>query len=87
MTDTLNDRSQVEITNSAIAAEWLRNEIGRGELSGIFRRESELVHTPMIGEDGYIPPEKLGMVNAGPAQVRPIAERQVKAVIDARYLV
>jgi hypothetical protein len=84
MTD---DRPEVEVTNQADAAEWLRDEIGMSALSGIFRRGEVLVHTPRIGEDGYIPPEKLGLVHAGPAQVRPITDKAVRAVIDARYLV
>jgi hypothetical protein len=84
MTD---DRPEVEVTNHADAAEWLRDEIGTSALSGIFRRGDVLVHTPRIGEDGYIPPEKLGLVHAGPAQVRPITDKAVRAVIDARYLV
>lgn len=87
MTDNINDRTQVEVSNAAMAAEWLRHEIGKGQLSGIFRRETELVHTPRIGEDGYIPPEKLGLIHAGPAQVRNIMDKQVRAVLDARYLV
>ena len=87
MTDNIDDRPQIEVTNSAITARWLRDQLGTGELSGIFRREAELVHTPMISQDGYIPAEKLGLKDAGPAQVRPISDKQVKAVIDARYLV
>jgi hypothetical protein len=86
MTTPLNARPQIEVTNVATAAEWLRDAIGTGELSGIFRREGELVHTPRIGEDGYIKPEQKG-VDDGPAQVRFISDKAVKAVIDARYLV
>jgi hypothetical protein len=82
-----SDKPSVEVTNQAIAADWLRSEIGTNALSGIFRRGDVLVHTPRVGEDGYIPPEKLGLVNAGPAQVRPIADKAVRAVIDARYIV
>ena len=77
----------VEVTNQAIAADWLRSEIGTNALSGIFRRGDVLVHTPRIGEDGYIPPKKLGLVHAGPAQVQPITDKAVRAVIDARYIV
>jgi hypothetical protein len=38
-----------------------------------------------MGEDGYIPPEDLGLVDAGPAQVRPITTTQVKSLIETRY--
>jgi hypothetical protein len=43
------------------------------------------VHTPRIGEDGYIDPEKLGLKDAGPAQVRPINTQEVKVLIETRY--
>ena len=75
----------VDVTNTAEAADWLRNELGRGDLSGLFLRENLLVHTPRIGEDGYIDPEKLGMKDAGPAQVRPVVTPEVKALIETRY--
>jgi hypothetical protein len=75
----------VEVTNQSDAAAWLRDELGQRELSGIFRREDMIVHTPRIGEQGYIPAKKLGLVHAGPAQVRPITDKAVRAVIDARY--
>jgi hypothetical protein len=81
----MSNKPSVEVTNQAIAAAWLRDEIGRGELSGIFRRDDLIVHTPRIGDQGYIPAAKLGLINAGPAQVRPITEKAVRAVIDARY--
>jgi hypothetical protein len=77
-------RSLVDVRNDALAADWLRNELGRGELAGIFRRDDLLVHTPRMGEDGYIPPEDLGLVDAGP-QVRPITTTQVKSLIETRY--
>ena len=34
---------------------------------------------------GYIPPQDLGLVDAGPAQVRPITTTQVKSLIETRY--
>jgi hypothetical protein len=36
----------VDVRNDALAADWLRTELGRGELAGIFRRGDMLVHTP-----------------------------------------
>jgi hypothetical protein len=78
-------RLRVEVTNDALAADWLRTELGRGELAGIFRRGVELVHTPRMGEEGYLPPEDLGMVDAGPAQVRMITTAGVKALVETRY--
>src|SRR5688572_29479878 len=76
---------RIDVTNAAEAADWLRSELGKGELSGIFLRENMLVHTPRIGEDGYIDPAKLGLKDAGPAQVRPIATPEIKALIETRY--
>lgn len=80
-----SDRPEVNITNHAIAADWLREEVGRGELAGIFRRGDNLVHTPRIGEDGYIPAKDLGLKDAGPAPVRPVFAKQLKSIIETRY--
>jgi hypothetical protein len=82
---TMQDVPNINVTNAAEAADWLRGELGRGELSGLFLRENMTVHTPRIGEDGYIDPEKLGLKDAGPAQVRPINTQEVKALIETRY--
>lgn len=79
------DRSLVDVSNDALAADWLRDELGRAELAGIFRRDDLLVHAPRMGEDGYIPPEDLGLVDAGPAQLRPITTTQVKSLVKTRY--
>lgn len=79
------ERQQVDVRNDANAADWLRNELGRGELAGIFRREDLLVHTPRIGEDGYLPPKDLGLIDAGPAQVRPITTAGIKALVETNY--
>ena len=79
-------RVRLEITNAALMADWLRNELGKGQLAGIFRRDGQLVHTPRMGEEGYLPAEKLGVKDAGPAQVRPISVKEIKALIEVRYL-
>ena len=79
------DRPRVDVRNDAHAAAWLRQELGRGELAGIFRRDDLLVHTPRMGEEGYLPPEDLGLIEAGPAQVRPITTIGVKSLIETRY--
>jgi hypothetical protein len=77
--------NRVDVRNAALAADWLRAELGRGQLSGIFRRDDLLVHTPRIGEEGYLPPQDLGLIDAGPAQVRPIPTIGVKSLIETRY--
>jgi hypothetical protein len=78
-------RPRVDIRNDADAADWLRAELGRGRLVGIFRRDDQLVHTPRMGEEGYLPPQDLGLIDAGPAQVRPITTAGVKSLVETRY--
>jgi hypothetical protein len=80
-----DDRTEVDVRNDANAADWLREELGRGRLAGIFRRGDMLVHTPRIGEEGYLPPKDLGLIDAGPAQVRPVTTIGIKSLIEARY--
>ena len=72
----MQDVPAVDVTNAAVAADWLRGELGRGELSGLFLREDLLVHTPRIGEDGYIDPEKLGIKDADRPRCGPSPPRK-----------
>jgi hypothetical protein len=63
-------RLSVDVANQDDAYKWLVRFLGRPgtPLAGLFRRgEEDLVHTPRIGEDGYIEPER---GHDGPAQVR-----------------
>jgi hypothetical protein len=83
--DSGGNRPQIDVRNDALAAEWLRSELGRGRLAGIFRRDDLLVHTPRMGEQGYLPPADLGLIDAGPAQVRPITTAGIKSLIETRY--
>jgi hypothetical protein len=76
---------EVDVRNDATAADWLREELGQGKPAGVFRRGDMLVHTPRIGEHYYLPPKDLGLVDAGPAQVRPITTIGIKSLIEARY--
>lgn len=77
-------KPSIDVTRQVEAAEWLRGEIGKGQLSCLFQREDGLVHTPRIGEDGYIP-LKQDARRHSPAQVRRINPDQVKALIEYRY--
>ncbi|SNR48995.1 hypothetical protein SAMN06264365_102821 [Actinoplanes regularis] len=76
--------AEIDVSNSAIAADWLRDEAGRGKLSGLFRRLDTVVHTPLEGEDGYVP---LGGENDqdGPAQVRPVTDSTLASRITYTY--
>jgi hypothetical protein len=68
----------------ATVATVLRTVVGTGELAGVFLRTGELVHTPRIGEEGYIPPKEEG-VDLGPAQVQPFTVGQCKALAEVSY--
>ena len=76
----------VDVTNESAALDWLEAEIGRGRLSGVFRRAQELVHTPRIGEHGYVEPKDDRDSN-GPAQVRRIDALELARRIDHGYTV
>lgn len=76
----------VDVTNESAALDWLEAEVGRGRLSGVFRRAQELVHTPRIGEHGYVEP-KDDRDNNGPAQVRRIDALELARRIDHGYTV
>ena len=56
-------KATVNVANDSAALDWLRSEIGRGRLSGVFRRGESLVHTPRVGEDGYV--RRYGIKNLG----------------------
>jgi len=75
---------EIDVSNTAIAAEWLREEAGRGRLAGLFRRFGTVVHTPREGEDGYI---QLGddADDDGPAQVRPVTDSELASRISYTY--
>jgi hypothetical protein len=76
--------AEVDVSNPAIAADWLRVEAGRGRLAGLFRRVDTVVHTPREGEDGYLP---VGGDNDqdGPAQVRPVNDSTLASRITYTY--
>jgi hypothetical protein len=81
-------RQKVIVSNPAVAADWLRLELGRGELACLFRRKDLIVHTPRVGEEGYVTPtakEIEAGVDHGPAQVQTISSAQIKALIEVRY--
>lgn len=83
-------RLRVNVSSKSVAGKWLREELGQGELSGLFLRKGQLVHTPLVGEEGYIEPKKRedGSVDDdGPAQVAMLNAAQVKARVEVRYWV
>ncbi|MEV4384378.1 hypothetical protein AB0J68_01415 [Micromonospora sp. NPDC049580] len=74
-----------EVTNPAVAADWLREELGRGRLAGMFRRVDAVVHTPRVGEDGYVPLTDDAANDDGPAQIRPVTDSTLASRITYTY--
>jgi hypothetical protein len=78
-----DDREELFINNESVFAVELRHRIGAGPLAGIFRRDKELVRTPRVGEDGYVPPDNGD--DDGPAQVQALTPAYLAAMVDTRY--
>jgi hypothetical protein len=76
--------AEIDASNPAIAADWLRVEAGRGRLSGLFRRLDTVVHTPREGEDGYVLTGGEADED-GPAQVRPVNDSTLASRITYTY--
>jgi hypothetical protein len=76
-------RPGLHVGSPAIAAEWLRVNIGSGHLAGMFNRDDTLVYTPREGEEGYIPLTEDG--SDGPAQIRPVSADRLAAIIQYTY--
>jgi hypothetical protein len=76
--------AELDVSNPAIAADWLRHEAGRNRLAGLFHRGDAVVHTPCEGEDGYVP---LGadQDQDGPAQVRPLTDSALASRLTYTY--
>lgn len=83
--DTGRDgRIRVNVSNRDRAGRQLRELIGSGPLSGMFHREGELVYTPRIGEEGYVPPPE---GEDGPAQIHTIEALDLKSMIEVEMAV
>lgn len=78
-------RPELDVTNPAVAAVWLRDHLGRGQLAGMFHRADDLVYTPREGEDGYVPLNDNERDNDGPAQIRVVTANNLAAQISYRY--
>jgi hypothetical protein len=79
-------RPECDATNPAHVSTWLDSEVGRGKLSGVFRRKDDLIYTPRVGEHGYIPPDN-PFDSDGPSQVKRMSPLQLANRIDACYRV
>jgi hypothetical protein len=69
------ERQEHTLTNGPEDKDWLLEQLGTGALAGMFRRAGQLVHTPLVGEDGYAEPKDGG---DGPAKIH---------TVNGRYLV
>lgn len=78
-------RAEIDASNPAIAADWLRVEAGRGKLSGLFRRAGTIVHTPREGENGFQALSDDERDEDGPAQVRPVTDSTLASRITYTY--
>lgn len=71
------------IRSSADMAYWLQEHAGTGRMSGFFLRAGSMVHTPRIGEAGYLPaPEGAGN---GPAEIREVSAPVLAAKLQYLY--
>jgi hypothetical protein len=77
-------KPELDVSNAAVAADWLREEVGRGRLAGMFYRAPNIVHTPREGEEGYVATggEK---DDDGPAQVRNVSDSTLASRIQWTY--
>ncbi|MFI7705229.1 hypothetical protein [Nonomuraea sp. NPDC049480] len=76
--------TRIKVGSKSDANDWLREELGRGPLSGLFRRGGEMVFTPRVGEEGYVPPRAENEED-GPAQVRAMTALDLKTAVEIRY--
>lgn len=75
---------RLRIQGAATMAYWLQQEIGNGRLGGFFARRGELVHTPRVGETGYVPPADDRDDN-GPAEIRAVSPDVLAAKLQFLY--
>jgi hypothetical protein len=81
--DAPSVRLEVDVRNPDDAYKWLVRFLGRPgtPLAGLFRRGiDDLVHTPRVGEDGYIEPHEESWSD-GPAQVRRMTTTSLTACL------
>lgn len=81
-------KRMVRVDNVAVANEWLRDELGRGKLSSLLLRDGELIFTPRVGEDGYVPlTDRETAAGAEPvsAQIQAAGVDHVKTLVENRH--
>jgi hypothetical protein len=78
-------RPELHVGSPAIAAEWLRENIGSGQLAGMFNRDDAIVYTPQEGEEGYIRLTKNEDDSDGPVQIQPVTADRLVAIIQYTF--
>ncbi len=78
-------RDWLDVSNSALMADWLQIHLGKGALSNMFRRGDEIVHVPRIDETGYRAISDDERDHDGPAQIRALREQGIAAQVHYRY--
>lgn len=80
-------KAGIDVTSMPNAHDFLFRMIGREgtALAGLFRRDTDLVYTPRVGEDGYV--ERAGDMEDGPMQIRRMSAVALCAYINRRYRV
>jgi hypothetical protein len=77
---------RLDVGNPALMADWLRAELGRGQLSGMFLRgKDEIVYVPQLGEQGYKPLTEQTNNTDGPAQVRAATADVISSQVFFNY--
>jgi len=85
----LRNQTQLEVKNAAVAADFLRAEVGLEgtPLAGMFRRSVDIVFTPRIDEDGYVALTPGPGDDDGPAQVREVTPASLQSRVQFSYRV
>lgn len=76
---------ELDVSNAALTADWLRDHIGTGKLAGMFVRGPDIVHTPREGQEGYLPLSSNTDDADGPAQVRVATRDYIAARVQYTY--
>ena len=79
------ERPRLEILSTAEMADWLRDQLGTGQLAGMLLRGAEIVHTPRVSEAGYVPLSDRDGDADGPAQVRTVSVSTLRSRIQYKY--
>ena len=82
LTEEPRERRAVNVTNAADASDWLWKNIGTGPLSGMFRRNGDIVQTILIGEEGYAKPKD---GDNGLATISRVDARRLAAEVQHGY--